>query len=455
MTMKKVFLFVVYSFIAISSVYPQMKFKGILTELKEIEKQFRGDLFFINRYTYEAEEKFGEVVKKDIQGCKQYGFTKSGKLKWIFIDNDSEQNVRECFYDENDLLTSFVMYTEDKTFNKKSNEKYVLKYNNNKKISEILTLSDSTRLVFEYENGKEKSITEYDKNNNLIEKIVIKHLSNIEYEEILFDKNGQPVKTSRYKNKLLTSIEEGRSLITLKYDANKRLIEQTNSEIAPNGSRATYNGRNIGNSISVVYKHAYNEKGDKVSHKAISHGTNIAHENYQYTYDNKRNWLRKITSFKSYDSSNTKLTFEEQDITYFSTTKSDSIPNAPYLDSFRDYSTDLPNRDAFYKNHRYEGVKSFFLYLQEQDFALPFGEVMVVDFTVYKSGRLRNIEIKQGSSKSVNNKLLNILRKAKFEPAIRNGKFISKKFRIAILQDWIMYPNDVDFTQIQGLHSLK
>ena len=84
-------------------------------------------MFLINRYTYEAEEKFGEVVKKDIQGCKQYGFTKSGKLKWIFIDNDSEQNVRECFYDENDLLTSFVMYTEDKTFNKKSNERYVLK----------------------------------------------------------------------------------------------------------------------------------------------------------------------------------------------------------------------------------------------------------------------------------------------------------------------------------------
>ena len=118
-------------------------------------------------------------------------------------------------------MTSFEYTTVDKRDNSTVVTKYICKYNDNNNLSEIKNTSDNTRLVFEYEAGKRKSITEYDKDNNLTIKIVLKHISNIEYDEIWYDNTGKQIAVTKYKNNLPIRVEEGRTVTAFKYDANK------------------------------------------------------------------------------------------------------------------------------------------------------------------------------------------------------------------------------------------
>ena len=420
--------------------------KDIITTLKNIEKEFKGDVFYINGRGYHAEEKFGEVVKGNIQYTYQFSFTKEGQLTCHYIDDDNELNAEDYYYDENKLLTSFEYTTVDKRDGSQAVIKYICKYNENKNLSEIIKASDNTRLVFEYEAGKRKSITEYDKDNNLTIKIVLKHISNIEYDEIWYDNTGKQIAVTKYKNNLPIRVEEGRSLTSYKYDVNKRLIEKTKVIMAPDGARASFNGKDAGNSISSIYKYAYDNNGNQILETANVKGYNglaVSSES-KYKYDKKQNWILKNDILKNFDTNKIVLSLEERDVEYYSTAQSDSIPSAflKYYDN-RNYKTDLPDRSL--TNHDFikfaeqvrDNLEKRKIYPQR---LLPNGATVVVYFVINRDGYLRNVKIEKGINKTVDKIILDAVKSTKFNnPPIQNGEFISTEWKLPIDSESLFY----------------
>ena len=442
--MNKITLFLSCLFCLFSANAQLIGKKDIIATLKNTEKQYKGDVFYVNGRGYNAEEKFGEVVKGNIQYTYQFSFTKEGQLTCHYIDDDNELNAEDYYYDENKLLTSFEYTTVDKRDGSQVVIKYICKYNENKKLSEIINTSDNTRLVFEYEAGKRKSITEYDKDNNLTIKIVLKHISNIEYDEIWYDNTGKQIGVTKYKNNLPIRVEEGRTVTAFKYDANKKLVEKTNSIKAPDGARATYNGKDMGNSINSIFKHAYDNNGNQISESAIVQGINVITVNSEYTYDKKQNWTRKINSTKKYDSRKIELSLEEREVEYYSTAQSDSIPSAflKYYDN-RNYKTDLPDRRL--TNHDFikfaeqvrENLEKRKIYPQR---LLPNGATVVVYFVINRDGYLRNVKIEKGINKTVDKIILDAVKSTKFNnPPIQNGEFISTEWKLPIDSESLFY----------------
>lgn len=446
--MNKITLFLSCLFCLFSANAQLIGKKDIIATLKNTEKQYKGDVFYVNGRGYNAEEKFGEIVKGDIQYTFHFSFTKEGRLTGHFIDNDDVLNAEDFYYDENKLLTSFTYTTIDKRDNSTVVTKYICKYNDNNNLSEIINTSDNTRLVFEYEAGKRKSITEYDKDNNLTNKIVLKHISNIEYDEIWYDNTGKQIAVTKYKNNLPIRVEEGSTVTTCKYNANKKLVEKTNSIKAPAGARATYNGKDIGNSINSIFKHAYDNNGNQISESAIVQGINVITINSEYTYDKKQNWTRKINSTKEYNSSNIKLSLEECDVEYYSTAQSDSIPDAylKYYDN-RNYKTDLPDR--LMDGHDFaDFAQQLQKYFKEKNIAVyrlfKNDESVVVSFVINRNGNLREVKILQGVSENTDKIILEAVKSTKFsEPAIQNGEFISIQYSLPINANTIFYGWDL------------
>lgn len=458
--MKKSTLFIVSIILSVFSVHSQMDSYNILSDLKTKVQDFRGDVFYIEGKVFNSEEKFGEFVKKDIEYIYQYQFNKNKDLMQYFKEDDYTVNIEKYNYNKNNQLISYIIYELDKTTNTKEEKEYVCKYNENNKLIEIISLSDSTRLVYDYQNGKNINIDKYNKEGNLINRIQRKYSSNIEFEDILYDSDGELSQKTYYKNGLKIGVEKGRVTRVYKYNANKKIIEEIATERAPGSAKAIYNGKDIGNSYSFKLNYVYNDKGDFTTLKSSVQGQNIATAKVEYTYDNKKNWSKSIHSIKTYDSSEPEITLEERAIVYYSTAKSDSLPQVIRLDECRDYSTDLPDSNISYNGGRYSTPKTsiiyFYEFLKEQKvWGLPYDKVVVVDLIVHKSGAPRNIEIKQGYNNDFNERLINAIKKAKFIPAVKNGKFVSAKIRLPITLDFIHEPKYIDFSTIKGLESLK
>ena len=222
--MKKSTLFIVSIILSVFSVHSQMDGYNILSDLKTKVQDFRGDVFYIDGKVFNSEEKFGEFVKKDIKYIYQYQFNKNKNLLQYFKEDDYTVKVEKYNYNKNNQLISYILYELDKTTNTKEEKEYVCKYNENNKLIEIISLSDSTRLLYEYQNGKNIKIDKYNKEGNLTNRIQRKYSSNIEFEEILYDSDGNLSNKSYYKNGLKIGVEEGRITTVYKYNAYKKII---------------------------------------------------------------------------------------------------------------------------------------------------------------------------------------------------------------------------------------
>lgn len=443
--MNKITLFLSCLFCLFSANAQLIGEKDIITTLKNTEKQYKGDVFYVIGREYNTEEKFGETVKGDIQGIYQYVFTKQKKLTWCFYDNDNVTSTEKYNYGDNNLLTSFIYRKFDKRDNNEVVTEYICKYDDNNNLSELLNNSEGTRLVFEYESGKKKSITEYDKNNNLTIKIVLKHISNIEYDEVWYDNTGKQIAITKYKNNLPIRIEEGRSVTAYKYDANKRLIEKTNSIMAPDGARVSYNGKDAGNSINSIYKYAYDNNGNQILETANVKGYNglVVSSESKYKYDKKQNWVLKNNILKNFDTNKIVLSLEERDVEYYSTVQSDSIPKISInLYDNRTYTTELPDRDVNYKYNGRTHINQIFQNIMEtrgRRYRLSGDQAIYIDFIVDKNGNPRNITIFKNvkAPKGSEKELIECIKKMKFIPAIKNGEFINRGVRVGLSHETI------------------
>ena len=422
------------------------------TKLAEVN--LKGDVKFFTENIYEVKNSFGELKKSNITSTRYVEYDKSGKIIYEYSENDRFLEEKTYNYNDKRLLSQYMYLKRDKGDNSKTIKLYIYKYNSNNKIEEILLKNDTSKdysifekkIVYNYVNGKVSTIDEFNNNNEQIGRVKRTYIAENKYEDIEYEEDGDIKRITAYKNNLRVYSQEGNNIENHVYDSQKKLIKSGIKLNAPKGAKAVYDGQVVGNSHDIIITNKYNEKGDvtnflqKYGEKTISE-INCT----EYKYDNKNNWTSRLKTFGS------DVQLEEREFEYYSTAKTDTFSSTvKTLDMYRDYTTNLSNRDAIFQENAYSsGWEAFYGYVGKKikyQILIPHNVIMYVGLIVDRNGYPRNIQIVEvpngytDKEKAAN--ILNAIKEAKFLPAVKDGKFVRYQLIIPITRHSLTMPGD-------------
>lgn len=269
------------------------------THLKD--ENLKGNIKTIFVFPYEAKFENGKIEKGDlinsnfsIYAKQLIHYNTKGYISKIekFDENENIKSIRQYTYDKD----NFIVEDNEVDNNGKSMYKYVYNYNDkNQIIKETQFFNDYlyAEYIYNYtnnqiekvsffimENNKQRSVTELDKNQNIISYKIWNennHLkSHIQY---FYNENNLKEKSIMFDTFFK---RETKSFSKYKYDENKNLIEVSTFSLSDEKleSKKNYSYDFQQNLIEETEYNSENKENFKYS--------------YQYEYDNKRNWIRKI-----------------------------------------------------------------------------------------------------------------------------------------------------------------
>ena len=211
-------------------------------------ENLKGNVKSVKEVSYEAVDKFGKITK--------------GKKDWAWYDSKSNSNIK--FDKKGNLIEYSDFSSEGELYSK-----HISTYDDNGKFIEEIKYDKDGKKVFitkikEVENGNAREYKRYDLEGNLILKGISK-----------YDDNHNLIESSRYKadgsldSKIIYKYDENDNKIEYSmYKSDGTLIYQDKSKFDKNG-----------NEVEVNY---YGSEGEL-----------MAKANYQYTFDDKNNWITR------------------------------------------------------------------------------------------------------------------------------------------------------------------
>lgn len=231
--------------------------------------QLNGNVASVKISTYEADSKFGEIVKGDLEynGVSIIEFNESGYITStsVFESNGELYSKSKYFYKE-EKLDYVVGYNAEGDLEFKT----VHNWDNNELLSVIHYDKDGKEIcrdTYEYENEKQKSYSFYYEDELETKGIVTKYHGKICLESIEYDKNGKE------KGKKINEWKNGK-IVKTEYISYKE-------------------------SSCSSYSISYNENGYTKKSENCYILSNTIHLNdgtyyYEYEFDDKDNWIKCI-----------------------------------------------------------------------------------------------------------------------------------------------------------------
>lgn len=260
--MKKYLLFIFILNILITSCNQEYRKNNDLYDY-----QLKGNIASIKVSVYEADSKFGEIIKKELV----YGrttitdFNESGYITSI-SEYDEEGSL--CHNKVYSYINNKIDYIT--THNLISNyvTKAVYNWDNNDLISYIEydeNGKEDFKRVYDYDGKRNKSTSFYSRGELTQKRIITKHDGDFISEEIIYDKNGKKNRILKYewKDKQIVKHE----IIS---DKNTRFVLYENG-------------------LYIMSKDCHYEM---YPHKMLWDDYGIFY--YEYEYDNKKNWTKCV-----------------------------------------------------------------------------------------------------------------------------------------------------------------
>lgn len=248
----------------------------------------KGKVESVKTITFEAERRFGEIAKGDIDEIEFCKFDNKGKLLEVSQFDSDGETIYESFYTyDGDILRECKQYTFGKLERttifapRKDNVDEVNIYNaeGDKIIQERHEYSDDNLLI---------AIKTYNLEDNSIDSVSFTYENGRLKSQICHDSDGSEAFSLYYEykqGKMSTSIS-------------KYIFDNTMW-----GTKYTYDP--LSKAIIQEENGSYGEDGAfKAHYTAI----------YQYEYDNKGNWIKKVSNKKD---SREPLEIVEREIVYF------------------------------------------------------------------------------------------------------------------------------------------
>ena len=243
------------------------------------KNELEGKVKTYNHFSYEAEKRFGKIVKGKFEEGIGGGFLRKNH-KTTF---DRKRHKIEMYsYGSNDsseLESMWIYKYNEKGYNNETNRydpdgglitKRIYKYDENgNMIEKIMYRADGSL--------RDKYVYKYDKNGNRIEKSEYNSDEELKRKYIYkYDEKGNRIEKSKYKSDgnlrykyIYKYDEEGNSIETSKYKSNE--------------------------SLDFKFTNKFDENGNKIeSNKFNSEGSLKSEWNYEYQYDEQGNWIKKV-----------------------------------------------------------------------------------------------------------------------------------------------------------------
>ena len=282
-------LFWVITIIISAFGYQQEYRTKIETPTFGLEYELNGKVKSVDVHFYKVEEKFGELVKGKRENFRyKYYINEKGNLtrKEVYDSNNNLYGVTVYSY-KTGLLEHFKYLDSDGAIDDITQYKYDKKGNrirsdhfgseNNLKWFYNMSYNDAGYLIEKnrYEpNGQLHSKDKYlyDNNGNMTEHSSYHSNGHLKYKYIYeYDKNGNETKITRYNSKKEIEMNE-----VYLYDPKSNLLNEMHK----------YNAEGK-KSYSSLY--LYNDEKD------ITKIESLLDEKFQYRYDQRKNWIEKIS----------------------------------------------------------------------------------------------------------------------------------------------------------------
>jgi len=247
------------------------------------EEGLKSRVIQITTKTYWAYEKFGEVVKGELQQTSTRWFNEKGYMR----RSQNHEFPKSSYQNEKDRIVC-----RDYIYNKYGQLERIVESSIVQKESyDIFIPQKVTKKIIENSYDASNNIletNEYDKNHNLLSKTK-HHYTGNKHEIIEYNKNGDEVNkiTEIKENRKRTTISSAGYSLEEYYDANNKLIKQVTGFLGGNGLAA------------VTSYHKYNRQGDLISTSSdvqmfireTGEEQHAAGTSYEYEYDKTSNWI--------------------------------------------------------------------------------------------------------------------------------------------------------------------
>ncbi|MBR5802753.1 MAG: hypothetical protein IKY31_00185 [Bacteroidaceae bacterium] len=252
------------------------------------ENQLKGNVAFVKYSTYEADSKFGEIVKGDLDfwGVSTIEFNEAGYITSTSVfDEDGELYSKENYSYKNGKLDNIIRYNSEG----KLDSKTVYKWKDDKQLSSFITYDkdgkEIQKFIREYEGENLKSSSYYYRDELKTKDIITKIDGMYILESVTYDKDGKE------KGKLINEFIS-KKLIKSEYISDKE---------------SSYSVRYNEDGCAVKSENCYVEKPGilNTNEKGIYY--------YEYEFDNKNNWIKCVV-LKGEDKQPFKVI--EREITY-------------------------------------------------------------------------------------------------------------------------------------------
>ena len=237
-----------------------------------INRNVNGKVKSINETGYKAEAKFGEIELGDKEYIIQKKYDNAGQL--------SEYNKFDVGYGEN--------WTYKYEYNDKGACVKILEYVKYSSDSSIKLVAKS---IFEYdEEGNLLKLSIYDNKGNIKNTYIYKYNSdNNLSERMQYGADNKLSGTQEYKYDGKEYLLEEHGLIS------KKVYSYNNGKLSKISS---YWVSLAGGNLSLAFISTYNQYGDCVEWKDFGGSRTYS---YQYTYDDKGNWIKEIIYYNDID----------------------------------------------------------------------------------------------------------------------------------------------------------
>lgn len=245
---------------------------------------------------YLAVDKFGEVLKGDIEGHEQQNFSKNGFRTEELSFGPNDFVARRTIYNEKGERKESYDYAEDRSIEEKTEFVYnddglIVKencFNSEGKIIRAVILKYN-------EAGEEVERSTYDENGNLDRKEVTN-----------YNENGKIAEKKTYKSdgsleSRFTCDYNQKGDMTFKYyNEDGELTLENNYIYDENGNTVQENSASTGAYLNYTSKQliSYDDFGEVIKRTSYVNGDLKSETTYEFEFDQNKNWVKK-TEFEN------------------------------------------------------------------------------------------------------------------------------------------------------------
>lgn len=383
----------------------------------------KGDVYYFIEKQYKARMAFGELEKGDLLETDYYRFDENGNL--IYHENEKD---------------------DKKTYSKYS-------YNKQNQLINIFN-SDYSQTVFQYTGKQLIQCDEYDKEDHLESRIKRTYQSPSNFVDIRYNKDGKETYRFFYRNNLHTLTKSGENTTTISYN---ELGKEVRSKFV--GKEYDYNGNALtfywdlvrdgtlnltSKNVTSLTQTYYNVKGLPNKIVKSKNGTNTDIISFEYEYDSKGNWIKRIANYSGpkLDKLNLDefIIIFEREIVYYSNAGSKlqntSLTDIQNAEDAIKYATNLPDRMPSFPGGGEEMYKYIGQHVHYPAICQENGiqGKVILQFTVTRDGGIKNIKVVEGVNPNLDKAAMEVFtRMPKWDPAVSKGQFVDELYTVPVV----------------------